>query len=193
MRGEPIVQAVLQATLAELMATGYRALRIEDVATRAGVNKTTIYRRWPTKAELAREAIGTIADRFPPLPDTGALRTDLLGLVHFGLQTMRNLEGEGIIRLLMEETEDEELSAIAESIRRRKEESLADVIRRAMERGELPDDVDPGTLHFEVFVRRCDPSQEFAERLVDFVIAGARHSGEGRAPQKKAPRRPSQR
>jgi AcrR family transcriptional regulator len=47
-----VVRGVMEATLAELALTGYGALRIEDVAVRAGVNKTTVYRRWPTKEEL---------------------------------------------------------------------------------------------------------------------------------------------
>ena len=53
-RGEPVVRGILAAALEELASAGYRALRIEDVATRAGVNKTTVYRRWPTKEDLVR-------------------------------------------------------------------------------------------------------------------------------------------
>ena len=53
-RSARVVQEVLTATAEELGRSGYAALRIEDVAERAGVNKTTIYRRWPTKAALVK-------------------------------------------------------------------------------------------------------------------------------------------
>src|SRR5262245_2839968 len=77
-RGEPVVRGILGAALTELARTGYGALRIEDVAARAGVNKTTVYRRWSTKEDLVRAALLSITnDRFTP-PNTGSLRTDLL-------------------------------------------------------------------------------------------------------------------
>ena len=59
-RGAPVVHAVLEATLDELGLVGYGALSVEQVATRAGVNKTTVYRRWPTKAALVERADGCL-------------------------------------------------------------------------------------------------------------------------------------
>ena len=50
-RSERVVRDVLRAAIEELSTNGYSALRVEDVAARAGVNKTTVYRRWPTKAD----------------------------------------------------------------------------------------------------------------------------------------------
>ena len=51
-RSARVVSAVLRMTLEVLGQEGYAGLRVEDVAARAGVNKTTIYRRWPTRADL---------------------------------------------------------------------------------------------------------------------------------------------
>ena len=79
-RGEAVVQRVLAATMEELALVGYRALRVEDVAARADVNKTTVYRRWPEKRALVRDALGCIADRKMQAPETGALRSDLLSI-----------------------------------------------------------------------------------------------------------------
>src|SRR5262245_40170336 len=77
-RGEAVVRGVLTAALEELGQTGYGALRIEDVAARAGVNKTTVYRRWPTKEDLVRAALlAMTVDKFV-VPNTGSLRGDLL-------------------------------------------------------------------------------------------------------------------
>ncbi len=64
-------QAVLDATIAELSEVGYAALRIESVAERAGVNKTTIYRRWGDKAGLVATAFIDRRDEFAPPPAAG--------------------------------------------------------------------------------------------------------------------------
>src|SRR5262249_40598485 len=75
-RSERVVRAVLAATTAELGRVGYAALRMEDVATTAGVNKTTVYRRWPTKADLVGAAMRGLGAPAQPAPDTGSLRGD---------------------------------------------------------------------------------------------------------------------
>ena len=59
-RSARVVATVLRTTLEVLGQQGYAGLRIEDVAARAGVNKTTIYRRWPTKEDLIAAAIETL-------------------------------------------------------------------------------------------------------------------------------------
>jgi AcrR family transcriptional regulator len=77
-RGASVVSGVLQATGEELNAVGYAALRVEDVAERAGVNKTSIYRRWPTKDELVIDALRHGYEEQQFIPDTGDLREDML-------------------------------------------------------------------------------------------------------------------
>ena len=57
-------------------------MSIEEVAARAGVGKTTIYRRWPSKGLLALDGFAASFGEQQPLPDTGALRTDLLAALH---------------------------------------------------------------------------------------------------------------
>src|SRR5262249_13165058 len=77
-RSERVVQQVLVATVAELAESGYRAFRMDAVSEAAGVNKTTVYRRWPGKALLVAAAVEWMR-RFVhdvPLPDTGSLEQD---------------------------------------------------------------------------------------------------------------------
>jgi AcrR family transcriptional regulator len=74
-------QAILRATLEELAEIGIEAMSIEGVAARAGVGKTTIYRRWPSKEELIRAAVSIIHIQ-TPIPDTGNLREDVFSMVH---------------------------------------------------------------------------------------------------------------
>src|SRR5688572_4371387 len=75
-RAADVVERVLTATGEELSRAGYAALRVEDVAARSGVNKTTIYRRWPNKAELVAAALREMTTQ-PAAIDTGSLRDDL--------------------------------------------------------------------------------------------------------------------
>src|SRR6185437_8842867 len=98
-RSERVVRSVLEAAVAEIARVGYVALRVDDVASRAGVNKTTIYRRWPTKPELVTAALRTIVGDQPETPDTGALRSDLIVLLRrFVIKACRT-EGQTMMRM----------------------------------------------------------------------------------------------
>src|SRR5689334_16497704 len=85
-RGRPRSQeadrAILTATVELLAERGLAAMSIEEVAARAGVGKTTIYRRWPSKGLLALDAFVDSFREEQPLPDTGTLRGDLLSALH---------------------------------------------------------------------------------------------------------------
>jgi AcrR family transcriptional regulator len=72
-----VTGAVRAATLAALTEHGWNGLTVEDVAARAGVNKTTIYRRWGGREALVADVLLAVSDQQIPLPDTGSLRGDL--------------------------------------------------------------------------------------------------------------------
>ena len=72
------VRAGVLAAARELVAEqGYEPVSIEQIAARAGVHKTTVYRRWPTKARLVMDAVEDMSAERVPVPDTGALASDL--------------------------------------------------------------------------------------------------------------------
>jgi AcrR family transcriptional regulator len=75
--------AILDATLAGVAELGYDRLTMDDVASRAGVGKAAIYRRWPSKAVLVADAIAHWRRRLGPVepPNTGSLRGDIEALV----------------------------------------------------------------------------------------------------------------
>src|SRR5689334_24223004 len=77
-RSEQVVRRVLDAALVELARSGYHGFRMDAVASRAAVNKTTIYRRWPTRAALLTALVDRMRAplRERPLPDTGRLESD---------------------------------------------------------------------------------------------------------------------
>src|SRR5262245_7609675 len=79
-RSTRVRAATIAATLAELAESGYSGLTIVTVAKRAGVHKTTLYRRWGTRERLVLEAMLDRAGERIAVPDTGSLREDLLGL-----------------------------------------------------------------------------------------------------------------
>src|SRR5260370_21589726 len=70
-------QAILEATLELFAEVGYQGLSIEAIAERAGVGKTTIYRRWSSKEEIIKDAL-IIMRAGTDIPDTGNIRDDLL-------------------------------------------------------------------------------------------------------------------
>ncbi|HEY4158264.1 MAG TPA: helix-turn-helix domain-containing protein, partial [Polyangiaceae bacterium] len=94
-RAARIVNEVLRTTAEELTRVGYVALRVEDVALRSSVNKTTIYRRWPTKPELVAAAL-RFAVRRPEAPDTGSLRGDLLEAIAASVRTATSPIARGL-------------------------------------------------------------------------------------------------
>jgi AcrR family transcriptional regulator len=193
-RGEPVVRGVLAAALRELARVGYRALRIEDVAEIAGVNKTTIYRRWPTKEDLVQAALLSIAGDKLTAPDTGSLRGDLLEVARCIVTVGQSLEGKSLVRVMVAEGPDSELMAIARSLRATHETIPRSVFDSAVARGELAStagtmlliDVLKATVHHRIFFERAKADAKFLRQLVDLILHGALAGGKG-APRKTAP------
>lgn len=79
-RSEAIDEAIIDATVDELIERGFVGLTMEAVAARAGVAKTTLYRRWPNTTELAVEAMRSF-DSGAELPPDGSVRDQLVCLV----------------------------------------------------------------------------------------------------------------
>src|SRR5262245_66550948 len=79
-RSTQVVRRVLDAAIVELARSGYAGFRMDEVVSRAAVNKTTIYRRWPTRAALVAAVVDRMRKplRESPLPNTGRLERDLV-------------------------------------------------------------------------------------------------------------------
>lgn len=188
-RGEPVVRIVLAAALEELAVAGYRALRIEDVAARAGVNKTTIYRRWPAKADLVRAALKEVGEEKLVTPNTGSLRGDMLALARGFLGLFTSLSGKGLFRVMVAEGPDSEFAAITKSLRD-SEVAPRVVIESAIARGEIAPDVDPellGEVLVSFIIHRFFVHQEMVDearltRVVDTLLFGVLPRGPEPAP-----------
>ena len=138
-RSEQVVNRVLDASVAELARSGFAAFRIEEVAGRAAVNKTSIYRRWPSRRTLISAAVARMSTRFREirLPDTGSLTNDLVEAFASRLRFGRRLEGRAWARLLAERHNPEVEAIIGPAVRARRGEWIA-MVTRAIDGGELP-------------------------------------------------------
>ena len=87
-RSEEAHQAILDATLELLVEVGFSALTVEGVASRAGVGKATIYRRWPSKLPLVVEAFGQLPG-FEEV-DTGNVEEDLKQMLRHYIQAFNS-------------------------------------------------------------------------------------------------------
>jgi AcrR family transcriptional regulator len=197
-RSERVVKHVLEASVAELAQSGYSAFRIDQVAAKAGVNKTTIYRRWPTKTELVVATVKWIGDAFEvELPDTGTLEGDLVGSFRWKLTFKRRVEGRAWAQLIAEKHLPE-VAAIAGAAVRERSGNWLRIVARAIARGELPRHTDAGLLIDMVKLviderfLCSDGKLEDAVMVavVRTVIAGAEAGTLVRRPKERAARRP---
>ena len=175
-------RAILDAALQSFIDDGYEGMSVENVAARAGVGKTTIYRRWPSKKELI---IAAIEDLFEDLhvPDTGDVRADL---VHVVKQAHRFLietkAGEVLPRMVGEVASGTPLGrAYFDKVMQPRLQAIVGALEAAKARGELRADLDDhlalasiiGSMMFLRLTRTLPESQGFADRLVTQLIDGA--------------------
>lgn len=140
-RGEPLVARILEATLDEVARVGPDKLSIEDVAARAGVNKTTIYRRWPDREALALNAFETVSWS-GGLPDTGSLVDDLRAYLRGFRDVCRIPAMVAVLRMQLDGEDHGELGRL---VRERTQASQCDALlmfTRAVLRDELPRETD---------------------------------------------------
>ncbi len=174
--------AAIAATLAELADGGYAAFNLEKVARRAGVNKTTLYRRWGGREELVLDAMLERAAQHIPVPDTGSLRQDLKELARAAAANAARPEVAAMARAVAAEAHRDSKMAAA-NIRFWAERLALDgvIVERAIERGEVPAGTEPtqvieavlGPIHLRLLLTREPVDHSFLEAIVDLVVDGA--------------------
>jgi AcrR family transcriptional regulator len=141
---EDITAAIRSAVVEELASAGYARMSIEAVARRAGVGKTAIYRRWPSKLHIVIDVVSAIAAAGMPVPDTGTLLGDVRALLGMIARALRNpLAAQIIPDLLAEAARNPDIAGTLEvALRDTQRDLTAVVIHNAVQRGELPADTD---------------------------------------------------
>jgi AcrR family transcriptional regulator len=134
--------AILWATLELLYLRGYGGLTVDDVAARAGVARTTVYRRWPSKEVLVAAAVSDRAASTFTMPDTGTTRGDLEELVRLAAAGLTGATGVVMRTLIREAGQSELLRALVQGIVSSRRELYLEVIDRGIARGDLPVDLD---------------------------------------------------
>jgi AcrR family transcriptional regulator len=180
-RSARVRSAVLDATLDELVDHGYAAMTIHGIARRAGVNKTSLYRRWGTKGALLAEALASMSPDAPAPPDTGDVRTDLLVLWSTAPPPRRPgdfARPVAVSRALAAADSDPAVAAAHHLLWQRRLELIKVVVERAVSRGQLPPEADPellmdllfGPFHTRVIARGQRPSLRFLTQVMEAAL-----------------------
>ena len=178
---DPKLDAVITGATLELLADiGFAALTIEAVATRAGVGKATLYRRWPGKEQLVIDAVRTLSE--DPDPDTSAgARDELVGLLEaVRRKSVSSLAGRIFPRLIGESVDNPEfMRRYREQVLDPRRDRFRTALLRAVEQGLVRDDVDTdhaigllvGPMAYRNLIRNDPPpGPELAARIVDDVL-----------------------
>ncbi|KAA6217932.1 TetR/AcrR family transcriptional regulator [Streptomyces filamentosus] len=184
---EDVTEAIRAAVFEELAAVGFARMSIEGIARRAGVGKTAVYRRWKSKLALVLDLVGAVAAQGLPAPATGSLEGDVRALLTVASHALRHpIASQVIPELLVEAARQPE---IAEPVRTAlldgldgKEGVVAQIVREAVARGELPEGTDParaldllvGPLYWRLVVARTELPKGYVDELTRAAVAGLR-------------------
>jgi AcrR family transcriptional regulator len=184
-RSARVRAATIAATLTELAENGYPALTLERVARRAGVNKTTLYRRWGTREDLVLEAMLERAGEHISIPDTGSLYEDLLELARTAAANAASPEVAAMARAVAASSpHDDRLAAANRRFWTERLHMDAAIVERAIERGEVKAGIEPkqvieavlGPIHLRLLLSGERVNRPFLEGIVELVVGGVARS-----------------
>src|SRR5918911_1865951 len=107
---------ILEAAIELLSADGYAGFTLDGLAVRAGVAKTTILRRWPSKAAVAAAAVEQLALQTIDVPASGTLRGDLHALLTSAVAVFTNGHGAFVPRLIRESGHHPEIAELLQTV-----------------------------------------------------------------------------
>lgn len=176
---------ILDAALDVLAEVGYDRMTMDMVAARAKAGKATVYRRWPSKADLVIEAVACMKkmDADPAkLPDTGTLRGDLIAMMkpHTIVDAEKKLQVmAGLVSMLAQNPEFTD--AVNDAIVEPRASVNRLFLQRAVDRGEIPADVDieqlailaPSMASYRVLVLRKPVDRAFLMGVLDDILLPA--------------------
>jgi AcrR family transcriptional regulator len=179
-RSARVRTAVLQSALDELGTAGYPGLSFEAVARRAGVHKTTLYRHWQSREDLARDALLARSEAAVPVPDTGSVRDDLVGFGTALISYVSAPEYEAIIRAVASEPDaSQALGRVGRDFWQERFRLAEAIVRRGVMRGEVPGSTDStllietlvGAIYLRLLITREPLTRAFVEDVVNLLLA----------------------
>ena len=175
-------RAILEATLELIAELGVYGFRTDDVATRAGVGKGAIYRRYRSKDELVTAAVAALVGEEIALPDSGSTREDLLILMREAVALYRgSLAGRLMPNLIGAMAQKPDLAqAVRNGFLAGRRGALGEVLRRGVERGDLRADLDlelaldvlGGPLFYRLLVTGGPLDEQLADGVADLILRG---------------------
>jgi AcrR family transcriptional regulator len=174
-------EAILDAAVELFAERGFEGLSVEEVATRAGVSKATIYRRYPSKVDLVVAAGSCLTTEEIAFPDTGNLRDDLVALARALIKAFNNSAAGRVLPVMV--FERRRYPALDEGYQRflaGRKARTRKMLRRAIDRGELPPNTDVevmssmlvGPIFHRLLVTHEPLNDSFVEALVDALVRG---------------------
>ena len=177
-----MTEAIMDATVSLAAEVGLKELSLDDVATRAGVARSTIYRRWPSKDALLKEAVEMLVEKYKIEPNTGSVREDLLTYARTAIVFVQGpLRPVLSVFYAMQELE------LDPDLLKRTRESVAAIVKRGIDRGELRSDLDPefvielifAMIWYQVTTRHRRLEASYAETVVDVVLRSCWQANQG--------------
>lgn len=174
-RGRPrnttLDRRIVEVTANLVLSRGYAGLSVDEVAATLGIAKTTIYRRWPTKAHLVLEVVASMQAAVQA-PDTGDLHADLLAVTSSLLRALREpgvraLAAELVAASARDETLDRGVRRLWAA---RREPTLVVLRRAGVANPEVVVDALAGSLYYRLLLTGDPLDDRYARQLVDLVL-----------------------
>jgi AcrR family transcriptional regulator len=167
-------EAVLGATTQLLFERGFAGATVDEISRRSGVAKTTIYRHWPTRTDLLRDACSTLGTPLDT-PNSGSFKEDVTALTTNLAHVLRSAEWTSVLPSIIDAAErDPEIADMYSKLQQGYSAPFETIIQRALRNGELPDDTDAamliaaltGPLFYRRWFSREPLTDDFAEQIV---------------------------
>ena len=179
-RSARVREAVLGAALQAMAEHGLGGVTISQIARGAGVHASSIQRRWGTRENVMLDALLTYSKEKLPIPDTGALRGDLVAFGRFIAGYLTTPLGEAVAQTMAATDDDPTLAASRARFWQSRYDTARVIIDRAVDRAEVAADTDPelalellvAPLHFRKLLTRQTVDDDFVDHLVDALMRG---------------------
>jgi AcrR family transcriptional regulator len=169
---------ILEQTAGLLASHGYAGFTLDELATRSDVAKTTILRRWPSKAAVAAAGLEQLALQSVSVPDAGTLRGDLQEMLHAAMDTFARGRGQFVPRLIRESGHHPEITDLLFTVIHTRRQAYRRVLARALARGELSPTVDQelfidmliGPIWTRLLITRDPITRTYVDCIVDATL-----------------------
>ncbi|GIH20758.1 TetR/AcrR family transcriptional regulator [Rugosimonospora africana] len=191
-RGRPrdatVADRVVAVAGALLREGGYAGFTVDEVASRAGVAKTTLYRRWPTRDHLVAAAVATMLAE-TPLRDTGDARADLVRATLDIAAGLRAQTRALIAELVAYGARHDDLGSFLRELWTQRRQAASELIERGTARGQLRSGTDPamlidalvGPLYYRVLVTGDPITDDYVRAMADAALSGV--AGQAEVPE----------